>query len=129
MITDTSAIVAILFAEPEAEHFARVIIEADHCRLSAASFVELAIVVERQLGTNGSRQLDVFLKIGRIEIEPVSAEQAHIARQAYLDFGKGRHPAALNFIDCFAYALAKAMREPLLFKGNDFSKTDIVTAT
>jgi len=128
MTTDTSAIVAILFDEPEAEHFARLISEADDCRISAATYVELSILVQRQLGSEGSRQMDFLLRTAGIQIEPVSVEQAEIARQAYLDYGKGRHPAGLNFGDCFSYALAKDRREVLLFKGNDFSKTDIQVA-
>ncbi len=128
MISDTSAIAAILFDEPDAERYAQLIIDAERCLMSAASFVELSIVVERQLGPIGSRQLDVFMRTAGIVIEPVTVEQAHIARQAYLDYGKGRHQAALNFGDCFAYALAKANREALLFKGEDFSKTDVLSA-
>jgi ribonuclease VapC len=91
--------------------------------------VELSIVVQRQLGPDGSRQMDVLLRTAGIQIEPVSVDQAEIARQAYLDYGKGRHPAALNFGDCFSYALAKDRREPLLFKGSHFSKTDVLIAS
>jgi ribonuclease VapC len=86
------------------------------------------MVIESQIGPEGSRQCDVFLRRAEISIEPVTVEQAQFARQAFLDFGKGRHPAGLNFGDCFAYALAKATGEPLLFKGEDFAKTDIVGA-
>ena len=99
------------------------------CLISAASFVELAIVVEAQIGPDAGRQCDVFFRRAGIVKEPLRVEQAHLARQAFLDFGKGRHPAGLNFGDCFAYALAKATGEPLLFKGKDFSKTDIKAAT
>jgi ribonuclease VapC len=128
MIVDTSAIVAILFDEDDAEIYARAITRAETCRLSAATFVETAIVVEAQTKNNGSRQLDAFIRRAGIAIEPVTEEQAHIARQAFIDFGKGRHPAGLNYGDCFSYALAKATREPLLFKGKDFAKTDLTAA-
>jgi len=125
MILDSSAVLAILFAEPDAAVFAKAIGEADSCKISAANFVEVAAVVESQTHAKGSRQFDAFMRRARVVIEPVTEEQAHLARQAYADFGKGRHPASLNFGDCFSYALAKATGEPLLFKGNDFSKTDL----
>lgn len=128
MIIDTSAIVAILFDERDARTFAQAIAEAGSCRISAATFVEAAIVVEAQTRSGGSSQLDAFLRRARIAIEPVTEEQAHIARQAFADFGKGRHPAALNYGDCFSYALAKATGDRLLFKGADFKKTDIPAA-
>lgn len=125
MIIDTSALVAILYGEPEAERFTQHIHGANACRISVANHVELSIVVERQMGPEGLRQADVFIRRAGITIEPVTLEQGDLARQAFLDFGKGRHRAALNFGDCFAYALAKAMGEPLLFKGNDFALTDV----
>jgi ribonuclease VapC len=128
MIVDTSAVLAILFNESDAETYARAISEADSRRMSAASFVEAAVVVEAQTKESGSRQFDAFFRRAGIVIEPVTEEQAHAARQAYTDFGKGRHPAGLNFGDCFAYALAKVTGEPLLFKGNDFRKTDVKAA-
>lgn len=128
MIIDSSAILTILFAEPDAAVFAKAMSEADACKISAATFVEVAVVVEAQTQDRGSRQLDAFLRRAGFVIEPVTEEQAHLARQAYSDFGKGRHPAGLNFGDCFSYALAKASGEALLFKGGDFSKTDIVSA-
>jgi ribonuclease VapC len=128
MIVDSSAILAILFNEDDAESYARVITDADACRISAANFVEVAIVVEAQTKATGSRQFDAFFRRAGIIIEPVTEEQAHIARQAYTDFGKGRHKAGLNFGDCFAYALAKTTGETLLFKGEDFKKTDIASA-
>lgn len=127
MIIDSSAILTILFAEPDAAVFAKAMSEADACKISAATFVEVAVVVEAQTQDRGSRQLDAFLRRAGFVIEPVTEEQAHLARQAYSDFGKGRHPAGLNFGDCFSYALAKASGEALLFKGGDFSKTDIVS--
>jgi len=128
MIVDTSALVAILFDESDAQAYARAIAGAETSRLSAASFVETAIVVEAQAKNGGRGQFDALIRRAGIIIEPVTEEQAHIARQAYTDFGKGRHPAGLNFGDCFAYALAKLTAEPLLFKGEDFSKTDITPA-
>ena len=128
MIVDSSAILAIMFAESDAAVFAKAMSEAESCKISAATFVEVAVVVEAQTKDRGSRQLDTFLRRARFVIEPVTEEQAHLARQAYSDFGKGRHPAGLNFGDCFSYALAKSSGEALLFKGGDFSKTDIVSA-
>ena len=125
MILDTSAVSAIFFEEPEGDHFLQMIRDADRCRISAANFVELSMVIEGQLGPEGGRQLDMFFRRAEIVIEMVTVEQAHLARQAFLDFGKGRHAAQLNLGDCFAYALAKATGEPLLFKGMDFNKTDI----
>jgi ribonuclease VapC len=128
MILDTSALVAILYREPEAAAFAQAIHAADTCRISVANWVELSMVVERQLGPDGMRQAEAFFRRADIIVEPVTVEHGHLARQAFLDFGKGRHKAALNFGDCFSYALAKATGEPLLFKGEDFSRTDIQAA-
>ncbi|MGH8217268.1 MAG: type II toxin-antitoxin system VapC family toxin [Steroidobacteraceae bacterium] len=128
MIVDTSALVAILFNEHDAEIYANAIAQADTCRMSAATFVEVSIVVEAQTKNTGSRQLDAFLRRAGIGVEPVTEEQAHLARQAFTDFGKGRHPASLNFGDCFSYALAKSTGEALLFKGKDFAKTDLIAA-
>jgi len=96
--------------------------------ISAANFVELSIVIEAQIGPDASRQCDIYFRRACILIEPVTVEQAHLARQAFLDFGKGRHPAGLNFGDCFAYALAKITGEALLFNGDDFKRTDIPSA-
>ena len=128
MIVDSSAILAIMFAESDANVFAEAMSAADSCKISAATFVEVAVVVEAHTKDRGSRQFDTFLRRAGFIVEPVTEEQAHLARQAYSDFGKGRHPAGLNFGDCFSYALAKASGEALLFKGGDFSKTDIVSA-
>jgi ribonuclease VapC len=128
MIVDTSALLAILFDEPDAERYARALAEADTMRLSAGNFVVAAVVVEAQTKAGGRGQFDTLIRRAGIVIEPFTEEQAHIARQAYTDFGKGRHPAGLNFGDCFAYALAKATAEPLLFKDQDFSKTDVTAA-
>ena len=128
MILDTSALIAVLFREPEAELFARLIHDADRCLISTGSFLELSIVLERQAAPDADRQCDMFFRRASVVIEPFTVDQAYIARQAFYGFGKGRHPAALNFGDCFAYALAKFTGEPLLFKGEDFKKTDIVSA-
>ncbi|MBB6189922.1 ribonuclease VapC [Sphingobium wenxiniae] len=128
MILDTSALVAILYREPESESFVQAIHDADACRISVASYVELSMVVETQLGPEGMRQAEAFFRRAGITIEPVTVEHGELARQAFLDFGKGRHKAGLNFGDCFSYALAKANGEPLLFKGNDFPMTDIEAA-
>ena len=128
MIVDTSAVLAILFDEDDADRFARAIAEADNCRISAANFVEAAIIIDIQTDAAGGRHFDAFFRRSAILIEAVTEEHAQLARQAYFDFGKGRHPAGLNFGDCFAYALAKAAAEPLLFKGEDFGKTDVVAA-
>jgi ribonuclease VapC len=128
MIVDTSAVIAVLFNENDAPIYAKAIAKADPCRMSAATFVEVSIVVEVQTKSTGSRQLDAFMRRAGITIEPVTEEHAHLARQAFTDFGKGRHPAGLNYGDCFSYALAKATGEPLLFKGKDFAKTDLASA-
>jgi len=128
MIIDTSVLVAILYREPEAERFTRLIHAADRCRMSVANHLELAMVIENQLGPEGMRQADMFIRQSGIIIEPVTLGQGELARQAFLDFGKGRHKAGLNYGDCFAYALSKASGEPLLFKGNDFALTDITPA-
>src|SRR5579863_3514171 len=127
MILDTSALVAVLYREADADLYTRIIHDADHCLISAASFLELSIVIEGQLGAEALRQCDMFLRRAGIAIEPFTVEQAHIARQAFHDFGKGRHTAGLNFGDCFAYALTKTSGEPLLFKGDDFRRTDIAS--
>lgn len=128
MILDTSSLVAILADEPDSERYIEAISRAPRCRISAGNFLELSIVLEGQFGADVLRQSDALVRRVGIVIEPVTVEQAHIARQAFHDFGKGRHPAGLNFGDCFAYALAKVTGEPLLFKGKDFKKTDIPSA-
>ncbi|MFC2250703.1 type II toxin-antitoxin system VapC family toxin [Labrys portucalensis] len=128
MILDTSAVVAILYREPEAAAYVQRIHDAEICRISVASYVELSMVIENQLGSEGMRQAEAFFRRAGIVVEPVTIEQGELARQAFLDFGKGRHKAGLNFGDCFSYALAKAMGEPLLFKSNDFGQTDVGVA-
>ena len=128
MIIDTSAILAVLFAEEDATIYAQTIANADTKLMSAANYLEAAVVVDQQMGAAAGRQLDAFIDRAEIKIESVTREQAELARQAYSDFGKGHHPAALNFGDCFAYALAKHTRLPILFKGDDFSHTDLSSA-
>lgn len=126
MILDTSALIAILRAEPEALAFAQAIAAAKIRRVSAASYVETAAVIDSAGDAVASRRLDELLEEAGVVIEPVTAEQARLARAAYRDFGKGRgHRAKLNMGDCFSYALAKAFREPLLYKGDDFTHTDV----
>jgi ribonuclease VapC len=129
VIIDTSALVAILLAEPEAEACAQAIADAANRRLSAVSFVETAVVIDNRGDPVASRRFDDLLREAAITIEPVDLEQAVIARAAYRDFGRGGgHPARLNFGDCFAYALARQRGEPLLFKGDDFAHTDVAPA-
>lgn len=129
MIIDTSALIAILRAEPDAKVHADAIEAATTRRLSAASFVETAAVIDSARDPVASRRLDELLATADISIAPVTEGQARMARQAYRDFGRGSgHPAKLNFGDCFAYALAKETGEPLLFKGDDFSHTDVQRA-
>ncbi len=129
MILDTSALVAILREEAEARRFAEAIEAASVRRISAATYVEVGAVVDRGRDPVASRLVDELIATASIVIEPVTVEQARIARDAYRDFGKGSgHPAGLNFGDCFAYALAKATGEPLLFKGDDFARTDVRVA-
>jgi ribonuclease VapC len=128
MILDTSPLIAILAKEPDSERYVDAISHAPRCRMSAGNFLELSIVIEGQFGAEVLRQCDALIRRIGIVIEPVTVDQAHTARQAFHDFGKGRHPAALNFGDCFAYALAKITGEPLLFQGEDFKETDIVSA-
>jgi len=128
MILDSSAIVAILRSEPEVSAFLSVIESADRCHVSAVSYVEAAIIIDRGGDAIAGRRFDDFFRVSKISIEAVTPRQAEIARQAYRDFGKGRHKAGLNFGDCFAYALAKDMDEPLLFKGGDFRHTDVEAA-
>ena len=128
MIVDTSAVLAILFHEPDAERFASAIATASSRRMSAATLLETTIVLESRSGAAAGYELDSFLQEAEIELEPVTPDQAQAARRAWRRFGKGNHPAGLNFGDCFAYALAEATREPLLFKGGDFDLTDVEVA-
>lgn len=129
MIVDSSAIVAIVQDEPEAEQFKAIIGHAELRRLSAASYLEIGIAVDRRRDHGLSLRVDEFIRAAGLTIEPVTEAQARIAREAYRDYGRGSgHPAGLNFGDCFVYALARDKREPLLFKGDDFGHTDIRAA-
>ncbi len=129
MIIDASALIAILRDEPDAPRFADAIEAANERRISAANFVEAAIVIDGSRDPIASRRFDELLWAAQIVIEPITVEQAHIARAAYRDFGRNSgHAARLNFGDCFAYALAKVRREPLLYKGEDFARTDLISA-
>jgi ribonuclease VapC len=128
MVIDTSAILAILLQEPEAERLIRAIAAAHTRLMSAASLLEAGMLVQYRSGDSGHPELDRLLHTLRIEIAPVTEQQATIAREAHRRFGKGLHPASLNFGDCFAYALAQESGEPLLFKGDDFSRTDVAAA-
>ena len=128
MILDSSAIVAVLRAEKDAPSYAEVMESALKCRVSAVNYVEAAVVIDSSRDPIASRRFDDFFRASRIVVEAVTPNQAELARQAYRDFGKGRHKAGLNFGDCFAYALAKELDEPLLFKGDDFRHTDIEAA-
>src|ERR1700741_2894618 len=129
MIVDSSAIAAILKRETGWERLSRILDSANNVRISAGTYVEISIVVERWKNPTLSRRFDELLASFNVAIEPVTAEQALIARQAYRDYGKGSgHPANLNFGDCFSYALARAKREPILFKGDDFVHTNLRSA-
>lgn len=125
MVIDTSAIVAIFLDEPDAPAYGERIVDDPVRLVSAATLVEAAMVIESRFGDAGGAELDLWLHRTGAEIVAVSAEHADQARRAWRRYGKGRHPADLNYGDCFSYALAKLTGEPLLFKGDDFSKTDI----
>ena len=125
MVLDTSALLALLLDEPEAEEF-RAAVEEDTARLvSAATLLETALVIEARKGEPGGRELDALIQKAEVVVIPVDAEHVTEARRAYRRFGKGRHAAGLNFGDVFAYALARTAGEPLLFKGDDFARTDV----
>jgi len=128
MILDTSALLAILLRETEAAAFAKAIEDADSVRMSVASYLEAAICVDRHGDEVRRAMLDTFLEEFSIRLEPVTEQQIRLARQAFRSFGKGIHPAGLDFGDCFTYALAKALRESVLFKGTGFSRTDLLPA-
>jgi ribonuclease VapC len=128
MVIDTSALVAILTGEPERQSFIEAIETADSLHMSVANFVETSIVIEARYGAEGSRDLDHFVARAGIQLVTVDSEQGFAARGAFIRFGKGRHRAALNFGDCFAYGLASVLGEALLFKGADFVHTDLLSA-
>lgn len=125
MVIDTSALLAIFLAEPERKPFLDFILQAETRMISAANVLETGIVLEARRGESAGREFDLFLVRANVQIISVDGDQAEIARSAWRRYGKGRHPAALNFGDCFAYALAKTLGEPLLAKGGDFALTDI----
>jgi ribonuclease VapC len=129
MIIDASAIIAILRDEAEALSFAEAIAAASSRRVSAVSYVEAAALIDGSRDPIASRRFDDLFREAELVVEAVTEAQARMAREAYRDFGKGSgHPAGLNFGDCFAYALAKIKGEPILFKGDDFSRTDLTSA-
>jgi len=125
MVIDTSALLAMLQNEPERRAFSEALEDAQLRSMSAASFVESSMIIESRYGSDGVRDLDLLIAKAMIAVEAVDVDQAHLARQAFRQYGKGRHPAGLNFGDCFSYALARSRTEPLLFKGGDFAQTDI----
>jgi ribonuclease VapC len=125
MVIDTSAVLAILQNEPERRRYNEAIEAAEVRSMSTASFLETSMILESRYGADGVRDFDLFMAKARISPVPVDEDQAHIARRGFQQFGKGRHPAGLNYGDCFSYALARSLGQPLLFKGSDFSRTDI----
>src|SRR5215475_8938669 len=129
MVIDTSALVAIFLAEPERQPFLEKILAAETRMISAANLLETGIVLEARRGESAGRELDLFVVRVKLDVVPVDAEQVEIARSAWRKYGKGRHPAALNFGDCFSYALARSTGEKLLAKGTDFTLTDIEVQT
>ncbi len=128
MVVDSSVLIAILLAEPEAEDYAKRLVDTDDIYISAVSIVESSMVIEYKKGEQGANQYDELLKIIVPTIVAFDSEQAKLARAAWRQYGKGRHPAKLNFGDCCSYAVAKYLNKPLLFKGDDFSKTDLIQA-
>jgi len=128
VILDTSALLGVILKEPDARQLATKMQTASILRLSAAGYVEAALYIDREGNAVQRSLLDAFIQEFNIRIEPITVEQAFLARQGFNWFGKGKHKAGLNFGDCFTYALAKTYREPLLFKGNDFSLTDLEAA-
>ena len=124
MVIDTSALAALFFHEPERDAFRNAIVAASSRLISAATVLEAGMVIEGRRGGGAGREFDLFIVRAQIKIVPIDAELADLARSAWRKYGKGRHPAGLNFGDCFSYALAKATGEPLLAKGTDFTKTD-----
>jgi ribonuclease VapC len=128
MVLDTSAIIAILRDEPDAGVYREAIERAEDLRIGAPTLVECEIVARQALGDDGSTDLDNFIAALDVRVEPFGQREANYARYAYRHFGKGRHPAGLNFGDCLTYATAVAQNEPLLFKGDDFARTNITSA-
>ena len=129
MVIDSSVLIAILLAEPDAEYYANLLSEASDIYISAVSVFESSMVIESKKGEEGAKQYDLLLEIISPTIVAFDSQQAILARIAWQNYGKGRHPAQLNFGDCCSYALTKYLKQSLLFKGDDFSKTDIQTVT
>ncbi len=129
MVIDSSVLIAILLAEPDAEYYANLLSEASDIYISAVSVFESSMVIESKKGEEGAKQYDQLLEIISPTIVAFDSQQAILARIAWQNYGKGRHPAKLNFGDCCSYAIAKYLNQSLLFKGDDFSKTDIQTVT
>jgi ribonuclease VapC len=125
MVVDTSALIAILQNVSERRKFNEAIEAAETRSMSTASFLETSIILESRFGADGVRDLDLFISKAQISLVPVDEEQAHMARDGFRKYGKGRHPAGLNYGDCFSYALARSRDDPLLFKGQDFLQTDV----
>lgn len=128
MVIDTSAVLAILQNEPERRAINEAVEAADTRAMSVATFIECSIILESRYGADGVRNLDLYIAKAQVALVPVDSEQAHFARDAFRRYGKGRHRAGLNFGDCFSYALARSLADPLLFKGTDFAQTDLVAA-
>jgi ribonuclease VapC len=128
VIIDSSAILAIVLEEPDQERFVDAILEAGSCRMSVSNWLEATMVVDRRGNALAIDRLEDFMQDAEIEVMPVSVSQGALARRAWRTYGRGVHPARLNYGDCFAYALAKETHEPLLFKGNDFAQTDVESA-
>jgi ribonuclease VapC len=126
MVIDTSALAAIFFHEPERDAFRNAIVAASSRLISAATVLEAGMVIEGRRGGGAGREFDLFIVRAQLKIVPIDAELADLARSAWRKYGKGRHPAGLNFGDCFSYALAKSSGEPLLAKGTDFASTDVL---
>jgi ribonuclease VapC len=129
MVVETSALLAIFLAEPERNHFLGLITQAPTRFIPAANVLETGIVLEARRGEAAGREFDLFLHHARFDVVSAHSEQMEIARIAWREYGKGGHPGGLNFGDCFAYALAKTLGEPILFKGSDFKHTDLVSVT
>lgn len=128
MVIDTSAVIAILRSEAAADRLIAAMEGSGARRMSAASLVEAAIVLQARYGDLGERELDLLVQRARIDVIPLTGDQAEVARSGFRRFGKGRHRAGLNFGDCFSYALAISLGEPLLFVGTDFDQTDVTAA-
>jgi ribonuclease VapC len=128
VIVDTSALIAVLRGEDDADRYIQALAATTDVRMSAAAWLEAAVVVDANRDPVLSGRFDDLLTAAGVTVEPVTADHARLARQAYRDFGKGHHPAGLNFCDCFSYALARATGQPLLYKGEDFALTDVAAA-